>query len=63
MINTCLAGASGGLTVVIVKPFIMRLSRFSKIGVEKTTGNSRITVSNVCNGILCGLVAVTGCCD
>jgi len=50
--NTILAGASGGLTAAICKPLIF--GNFSR--------KHRYDVGALCNGLLAGLVAITGCC-
>jgi Amt family ammonium transporter len=53
MMNTWIAGASSGIVAVFVKPHAM--CTFTKV--------SRLDISTLCNGILCGLVSITGCCD
>ena len=53
MMVTILSGVSGGLTAAFLKPFVMRT--YSK--------KNRYDVGALSNGILAGLVAVTGVCD
>lgn len=53
IINTWLSGSIAGIVTVYVKPHILRTYSFV----------NRFDCTTLCNGILCGLVAVTGCCD
>lgn len=53
IINTWLAGSIAGIIAVYVKPHILKTYSFV----------NRFDCSTLCNGILCGLVSVTGCCD
>lgn len=51
--NTLLASVVGGLTTLYLKPLILRTY----------SATTRFDVGTLCNGILVGLVAVTGACD
>jgi Amt family ammonium transporter len=53
MMNTWIAGAISGIIAVFVKPHVM--GTYTKV--------SRLDCCTLCNGILCGLVSITGCCD
>jgi Amt family ammonium transporter len=53
MMNTVVSGATSGIFSVILKPRIMKTH--SHI--------SKYDIGALCNGILCGLVSVTGVCD
>ena len=53
MMNTIISGAIGGLVSVIFKPLIF--STYSN--------NMRYDIGALCNGILGGLVSITGACD
>jgi len=53
MMVTILAGATGGLVAAFLKPFVM--GTYSK--------NHRYDVGALSNGLLAGLVAITGVCD
>ena len=53
ILNTILSGTCGGLTASIAKPLIMGTYSHRR----------RYDVSALCNGLLAGLVAITGACD
>ena len=53
MMNTIISGAAGGLVAAFLKPWIM--GSFSKM--------SRYDIGALANGLLAGLVAITGVCD
>ena len=53
ILNTILSGTCGGLTASVAKPLIMQTYSHSR----------RYDVSALCNGLLAGLVAITGACD
>lgn len=53
IINTWLSGSVAGIVTVYVKPHILKTYSFV----------NRFDCTSLCNGILCGLVSVTGCCD
>lgn len=53
ILNTWLSGAVGGVVAVYVKPHILRTYSFV----------NRFDCTTLCNGILAGLVGITGCCD
>ena len=53
ILNTILSGTCGGLTASVAKPLIMGTYSQSR----------RYDVSALCNGLLAGLVAITGACD
>jgi Amt family ammonium transporter len=53
IINTWLSGSIAGIVAVYVKPHILKSYSFV----------NRFDCTTLCNGILCGLVGVTGCCD
>ena len=53
ILNTILSGTCGGLTASIAKPLIMQTYSHTR----------RYDVSALCNGLLAGLVAITGACD
>lgn len=51
--NTLLSAVTGGLFTVYLKPIIMKTNK----------PTTKFDVGNLCNGILVGLVSVTGACD
>lgn len=51
--NTWLAGAGSGIVSVFIKPRIM--GNYNIV--------SKLDCVSLCNGVICGLVAITGCCD
>jgi len=53
MMNTWLAGSVSGIVAVFIKPHLM--GTFTVV--------SRLDCCTLCNAVLCGLVAITGCCD
>lgn len=53
IINTWLSGSISGIVAVYVKPHILKSYSFV----------NRFDCTTLCNGILCGLVGITGCCD
>jgi len=54
MMNTILAGATGGLVATVLKPIVMTSLSFKKFTYD---------VAALCNGILAGLVSITGVCN
>jgi Amt family ammonium transporter len=53
MMNTVISGATSGIFSVILKPRIMKTHSHL----------AKYDIGALCNGILCGLVSVTGVCD
>jgi ammonium transporter, Amt family len=53
IVNTWLSGAIAGIVTVFVKPRF--LGTYSHV--------NRFDPASLCNGILVGLVGITGCCD
>ena len=53
IMNTILSGTCGGLSASIAKPLVM----------QTFSSRRRYDVSALCNGLLAGLVAITGACD
>ena len=53
MMNTLIAGSTGGLVSSFLKPFIM----------GTYSSSNRYDVGALTNGILAGLVSITGACD
>jgi len=53
VMNTIIAGASGGLTAALLKPHIMKTY----------SANNQFDLVALCNGVLAGLVAITGACN
>lgn len=53
IVNTWLSGAISGIVTVFVKPRF--LGTYSHV--------NRFDPASLCNGILAGLVGITGCCD
>lgn len=53
MMNTIISGAAGGLISVVLKPWIF--GNYSQ--------NMRYDIGALCNGVLAGLVSITGACN
>jgi Amt family ammonium transporter len=53
IMNTVISGSAGGIVAVFVKPHFLGTYSFV----------SKYDCCSLCNGILIGLVSVTGCCD
>jgi Amt family ammonium transporter len=53
ILNTWLSGSIAGIVAVYIKPQILGTYSFV----------NRFDCVTLCNGILCGLVGITGCCD
>jgi len=51
--NTIIAGATGGLVAAFFKPWAL----------NTYTETSYFDIGSICNGILTGLVSITGACD
>ena len=52
IMNTIISGATGGLVASVLKPWVM----------GSYTSRNRYDVGALCNGLLAGLVAITGVC-
>lgn len=53
MMNTIISGAAGGLVASFLKPWVMK----------SYSSDNRYDVASLANGLLAGLVAITGVCD
>jgi Amt family ammonium transporter len=53
MMNTIIAGAAGGFVAVIIKPLVFR----------SYSSHMRYDIFSLCNGVLAGLVSITGACN
>ena len=53
VMNTIMSGAAGGLVAAFLKPWVMGLYK----------DRNRYDIGSLCNGLLAGLVAITGVCD
>jgi hypothetical protein len=62
MINTWLAGAVSGILTVFLKPIVYKIMIHYKWRTNPPS-ISNFSCADLCNGILVGLVSITGCCD